>query len=116
MVMVYLRRILKGQPIPKAAFADATKAIRIGPQTADLYHDVAALYATAARQEPRLIQPAIELVGKAVELGFKPEAFASDIRYSALQKMPAFRDALRKPVAMSKSSKVLQLVDPLDMP
>jgi len=103
-----------GQPIPKAAFTHAAKALEVGPCAADLYHRVAALYATAAKQDPALIQPTIEFVKRAVELGSRPEVFASDIRYSALQGVPAFRDALRIPVAVSKSSRVTQLVDPLD--
>ena len=73
MVMLYLRRAMQGQPISKAAFVHATRAIEIGPETADLYHVVAALYAMAARQDPALIQPAIEYVGKSVELGFDPK-------------------------------------------
>ena len=52
-----------------------------------------------------MIQPAIEYVGKAVELGAHPEAFTSDIRYSALQKEPAFRDALRRPVLAHEVAK-----------
>ena len=112
MVRVFLQRAVKGQPIPKVAFAHATRALEIGPCTADLYYRVAALYATAAKRDPTFIQPAIEHVGKAVELGFKPEAFTSDIRYSALQKESAFRDALKKPATVSKSSKAVQLAGP----
>ena len=66
-------------------------------RSAELYRGIAALYATAARQDASRVRPAIEYVARAVQLGCKPEAFASDTRYSALHKQPAFRDALRSP-------------------
>jgi len=114
MIMLYLRRAIQGQPIPKTAFVHAARAIQIGPGTADLYHLVAALYAMAAKQDPVLIQPAIGYVGKSVELGFDPKAFTSDIAYSALQKEPAFRDAVRKAPSAFYSAKAVPLLDPLD--
>ncbi len=70
----------------------------------------------AARGDSKLIRPAIEFVGKAVELGAHPETFTSDARYSALQTEPAFREALRRPVLPQKSPRAVQLVDPLDKP
>jgi eukaryotic-like serine/threonine-protein kinase len=114
MVMISLQRAIQGHPIPNTAFVHAARAIEIGPPTADLYHGIAALYATAAKQDPTLIRPAIEHVRRAVELGFKPEAFTSDIRYSSLRKDPTFHDVLKEPVLAPKSQKVVQLVDPLD--
>ena len=116
MVMLYLQRAMQAQPIPKAAFVHAARAIQIGPGTADLYHVVAALYAMAAKQDPSLIQPAIEYVGKAIELGCDPNTFTSDIiSYSALQEEPAFRNAIKKPASPAKSPPATRLVDPLDM-
>jgi hypothetical protein len=105
---------MHGQTIPPSAFVHATQAVAIGPPSAALFHDVAMLYATAARKDPAAVRPAIEYVGKSVELGCKPEAFASNARYSALQKNPAFRAALLRPVSTTESSPVVQLVDPLD--
>jgi tetratricopeptide (TPR) repeat protein len=116
MVLIFLRRTLQGQPIPSAAFVDATRAIEIGPCTPDLYRVVAALYARAAMRDPALIQPAIECVGKAVKLGSSPEAFASDPSYSTLQQEPAFHNALKMHVAESNSPRAIQLLDPLAKP
>ena len=115
-VVVSLKRSLRGQPIPKAAFAHASRAIAIGPPTADLYRNVAALYATAARRNPTLIQPAIEHVAKAVQLGADPRAFTSDAAFTALRKEPAFHDALKRPASASKSPDAVRLLDPLDKP
>ncbi len=116
LVKVFLRRALQGQQIPNAAFVHATKAIEIGLHSADLYRVVAALYARAAMHDPALIQPAIEYVGKAVELGFSPETIASDPSYSALQKEPAFHAALKRRTATSNSLEAIQLLDPLAKP
>jgi tetratricopeptide (TPR) repeat protein len=117
MVMIALQRAIhQGQPISGNAFIHASRAIAIGPPSAELYHGLAALYATAAKQDSALIRPAIEYVGRAVELGFKPQTFTSDARFSVLQKEPAFRDALTKSGSTSNSPKAVQLIDPLDMP
>ncbi len=116
LVMIYLRRALQGQPIPDMAFVHATKAVEIGPRTAGLYRGIADLYATAARQDATLVRPTIEYVRKAVELGFSPEAFASDPNYVAFQQEPAFHDALKRHAKTSNSPKVIQLLDPLSKP
>ena len=116
MMMLHLQRAIHGQPIPKSAFVHATRAVEIGPETADLYRVVAALYAMGAKQDPMLSQPGIEYVGKSVELGFDPKAFTSDIVYATLRKEPAFRDALKRTASASKSAKAVQLVDPLATP
>ena len=116
MVIVFLQRALRGKTIPKVALFHATRAIEIGPPSADLFHCISALYATAARQDPTLVQPAIVYVAKAVELGCKPERFTSDIQFTPLQKEAAFRDALRRPVKLPQSSAAIkQLLDPLDV-
>lgn len=116
-VMTALQRALH-QPgrIPDTAFLHATKAIELGPPSPDLYQGIAALYATAAKQDRRLIPPTIEYVGKAVELGARPEAFASDVTYSALHTEAAFRHALKKSVSTSSPSKAIQLLDPIETP
>ena len=115
MAMLFLQCAMQGQPIPKAAFVHAKRAIEIGPPTADLYHVVAALYAVAARQDPTLTQLAIEYVGKSVELGGDPKTLASDASYSELQKEPSFCDALKKMPSASPSAKAISLLDPLDV-
>lgn len=116
MVLLFLRRALQGQPIPQAAFTHASKAIEIGPHTADLYRRIADLYAAAAKHDSALIRPTIEYVGKAVECGCSPEGFRSDPNYSALQQDPSFQDALKRRVTVSSSLEAIQLLDPLAAP
>ena len=113
MLILFRRRATQGTPIPKAAFVHATRAIEIGPPTADLYRRVAALYAIAATEDATFIQPAIEYVARAVEAGSPPNAFLSDTCYSALQKDQAFRDALGKRPSGSSPAEAVQLIDPL---
>jgi tetratricopeptide (TPR) repeat protein len=114
MVGVFLRRAFRDSPIPEAAFAHATKAIEIGPRTAELYYIIAALYAVAAKGNDALVQPAIDYVAKAVESGYDPKEFTSTSAYFAIRQEPAFRDALQKPVSVRLPPKATLLVDPLD--
>jgi tetratricopeptide (TPR) repeat protein len=113
---VHLYRAAHGRPIPDATFAHATRAIEIGPPTADLYELAATLYATAAMRNPTLIRTAIEFVGKAIEHGVNSDVFTSGPVYSALQKEPAFHDALKKRATTSNALKTIQLLDPLAKP
>jgi len=64
MVQLFLRRALHGQPIPAVAFAFATKAVTIGPPSAERYQGLAALYATAARRDSALICPSYPIRGQ----------------------------------------------------
>ncbi len=114
MLNVFLRRAMQGQPVPDTALVDASNAIEVGLPSAELYHVVAALYAIAARQNPKLVQPAVEYVGKAVECGYDPRAFTSDTTFSALEKESSFQDALKKPPLVVKPPLAVQLLDPLD--
>jgi tetratricopeptide (TPR) repeat protein len=114
MLNVFLRRAMQAQPVPDAALVDAAKAVEIGPPSATLYHVVAALYAIAARKNPKLVQPAVEYVGKAVQCGCNPRAFTSDTSFSALERESSFLDALKKPSLVVQPPPAVQLLDPLD--
>lgn len=119
MTLVYLQRAAQGQPIPKAAFIHATRAIEIGPRTTSLYRGIADFYVTAAKHnhDSKLIKATIDYVDKAVELGCEADIFESDGRYAFLRNEPAFQDALRRSVvASNSSSKAIQLLDPLTKP
>jgi eukaryotic-like serine/threonine-protein kinase len=115
MLQVLLCGAVQGHPLPDNTFVYASKAVETGPPTADLYHAVAALYAVAARQDPKLTEKAVEYVGKSVELGFGTKAFSGGARFAALQGEPSFRDALKTPVRF-QSPKPVQLMDPIGEP
>lgn len=110
---VFLRRALNGKRVDNEAFVHAAKAIEIGPRAAELYQVIASLHARVASHDSASIAPAIENVGKAIELGLSPRLFNSDPTFSVLQNEPAFHAALRRPVLERKSQKVSQLLDPL---
>jgi serine/threonine protein kinase len=65
LALVSLRRALGGQPVSGEAIALAKKAVALGPPSADLYRDVAALFAVAASRDASLLQPAIQCLEKA---------------------------------------------------
>ncbi|NLF07418.1 MAG: protein kinase [Pirellulaceae bacterium] len=116
MMVLVLQSALQGRSISGADLEHATKALEIGPRTADLYRVASALFAAAAHQDNALIQPAVEYVGKAVEFGAPPEAFLADSCYTVLQKEPAFQQALARTASRSKSPEAVQLIDPLGNP
>jgi hypothetical protein len=78
-----------------------------------LYRGVADFYAAAAKQNSVWIQPAIENVKQAIELGMSPNAFVSAPNYSELQRQPAFQDALKRRATTSGPATVVQFLDPL---
>jgi serine/threonine protein kinase len=114
LVQVFVERACRGQPVSTAAFTAASRALEIGPCTGELYRDVAALYALAARRDPTLIRTATDFVKKAIECGVGPRSFASNSSFSALTASPAFRDALRTSASASHSPAASLLLDPLD--
>ena len=116
MVVLFQRRSTEGRPIPETAFAHAAKALAIGPCTAGLYREIAKLYAAAAKQDPAFVQPAIQYVGKAVEMGADPKQLASEPAFLALQQAPALQEALSRPATASSSSEMIRFFDPVAKP
>lgn len=114
MVQIFVDRVLRGQSVPAAALISAKRALEIGPCTGKLYRDSAVLYATAAKQDPTLIQPAIQYVKSAIELGYDPKALASINTFASLRSVPAFRNAMQSHVSTSGSPRAPLLLDPLD--
>jgi tetratricopeptide (TPR) repeat protein len=116
LVILSLQRAAQGAPIFKMALVHAAKAIQIGPPTADLYHVVSSLYATAAQRDRTLIPAAIKHVARAIELGSSPETFASDVCFSAIKNEPAFHEALKRATPGMTPARAEQLIDPLEGP
>ena len=116
MVYPYLCRSSRYSSVPRWALDHAAKAIALGPPTATLYRSIATLYVIAAKEDRSFQQRAIDCVAKAVELGCRPETIASDARFAALRKDPAFEAALRRPSQEKETtlSQVPGLIDPLD--
>ena len=113
MVWLLLRRSNDGRPLSEKAFAHAAKALAIGPCTADLYFTLAELYSAAAQKDPKCVQPTIEYVGKAVEMGIDPKRFSVEPNFIALRHLPAFQEALRRPAVTSSPPKTAMFLDPV---
>lgn len=116
LVMVALARAAQGRAVSATAISHAIEAIEIGPCTAELCRRVAALYSIAARDDASKLQPAIDYVRKAIELGVDPKAFLSDGVYSALHDKPSFLDALKATPSPGRSLQIPQVIDPIDRP
>ena len=111
LVLVFLERGCEGQVIPPEAFVHARRALEIGPQTGDLYRDLAILYAVAAKRDAALAQAAIGHVARSVALGMNAEFFRSDSAFAALRTEHAFQEAIVTPVERKTTAADL-LIDP----
>lgn len=98
LLLLALRRALRGAPVSAEAIANARKAEAIGPPSADLYRDMAALFAVAATQDASMIEPAIEYLAKAVNLGLDPKPFRETPTFAALRGAPAFQALMTRSV------------------
>ena len=116
LVVVFLSEGVRGKPIPNEAFLHAARALEIGPKSADLYFNVAALYATAAKHDAKLRPAVIEYVGKAVAYGEAPDDILSELAFEELRDDPAFRKAVSGPCGIAGPKAAAYLVDPLDEP
>ena len=113
LVLVFLRRGLAGHPIPDSALVHARKALELGPPSADLYLDVAVLYALAAKQDANLIRPALEYLDRSVAYGLDPRLLQSKRGLASLREQGDFKNLLTKPARTEPPSiKPVLLVDP----
>ena len=69
LVLVFLQLAYEGKVIPSEAFVHARRALEIGPESGELYRDLATLYALAGKQDAALAQAAIGHIAKAVDFG-----------------------------------------------
>jgi eukaryotic-like serine/threonine-protein kinase len=114
LVLIYLRQALNGHSLSESAFGHAQKAIDLGPPSADLYFNVALLYAFAAKQRPALRQSAIGYLNKALEYGTDPKVLNSTPAFSVLQDEQQFKDLLTTAQSKVPLIKSEYLVDPLE--
>jgi serine/threonine protein kinase/Tfp pilus assembly protein PilF len=112
LVVVYFRRALAGQAMPSAALVHARQAQEIGPESGELFRNLAYFYALAAKQDGALVQPAIACVAKAVEHGIDPRTFKSDPVFSAMEKDAAFQNALVLRGPVLEPVKAVRVIDP----
>jgi hypothetical protein len=114
LVLVNINRALNGQPVAGAALQHAKKAIELGPDTGDLYFNVALLYACAARDNPEMKQAALQYAEKAVEHGINPKKIISTPAFSFLQEDQQSRFPLTQQPSKGPLVKSEYLVDPVD--
>ncbi|MGA2033870.1 MAG: serine/threonine-protein kinase [Thermoguttaceae bacterium] len=113
LVLVYLNRAIAGKPLPKEAIGHAKSAVEIGPPSADLYRDVAALFAVAARKDADLLPLATRYVENALDFGLDPGTFRTNSTFEVLQRFPGIEEILAKQRPAVRPSRADHLVDPL---
>ncbi len=112
LVLVFLQRAFAGQALPREALVHARRALETGPESGELCRNLAFLYALAAKQDAALKRPAIACIAKAVAHGIAGKSFKSDAAFSALEKDPAFQEALVARGALQEPIKAVRLLDP----
>jgi hypothetical protein len=96
------------------AAADMRKAIELGTESADLYHDAARLCAIAVAWDGRLGEEGLRYAAKAIELGRTPEFLQADaILQMGLGKLPGFAKALAGPASGRPLVPAVRAVDPI---
>jgi eukaryotic-like serine/threonine-protein kinase len=113
LVVVHLQRAIAGKAIPSEAFVHARRALEIGPESGELYRNLAFFYALAIKQDAASAQAAISCVAKAVTHGIDPGTFKSDPAFSALDKDPGFQEALIVPGTFQEPVRAVRVIDPV---
>jgi tetratricopeptide (TPR) repeat protein len=114
LVLVDINRAFNGQPVAGAALEHAKKAIELGPDTGDLYFNVALLYACAAGDNPEMKQAALQYAEKAVEYGVNLKKIISTPAFSFLQEDQQSKTLLTKQSGKGPFVKSDYLIDPIE--
>jgi len=109
---LYLRRALAGQSLPADAEFHISRAIEIGPPTADLYRSAAALCMARAKQDSQAIHRALGYLEKGGSFGLDAATVKSDPLFRPLQHTAEFKRLLSEPPSV-KPVAADPLVDPL---
>jgi tetratricopeptide (TPR) repeat protein len=112
LVVVLLRRALEGQSLSVNAVQCAKRAADIGPPSVDLYRDVAALLALAARRDSTLVQQSVGHLDQAVACGLDPRTAAKDPVFAVLHRDSAFQELLTKKPSLPSPLRGNYLVEP----
>lgn len=113
LVLLFVNRARDGQPVPNSAIVHARKAVEYGPSSAELYYEVAAVYALATKQDADLIRPAMACLKEAVAHGLDPRSLKLDPLFSSLRGEEGFQKLLTTAPGAKRSVKVDRVVDPL---
>lgn len=91
----------------------AKKAADLGKPTGELARNAAQLCAVVARQDPTWLDPALDHLNQAIDLGIHPKVIVADRVFSDLRPDPRFQQlALRQPAALPVA-KALRVLDPV---
>ncbi len=109
---LYLERAGAGQSLPAAAHFHVSKAIEIGPPSADLYWTASLLAMSAAKQDAQAAHRALGYLEKALALGLDVAGLKSDPLFRPLRDLEQFQRLLATPPGVKPTPPVL-LLDPL---
>lgn len=104
----------KPNHVPRRGLEDIRRALTIPPVAADLYFDAAYLSACAATLEGGHVEPALDFVAKALELGQDPLSFKNDRGFAVFASEPRFQSLLESAPKVRKGQRSARLVNPID--
>ncbi|HUT09617.1 MAG TPA: serine/threonine-protein kinase [Thermoguttaceae bacterium] len=114
LVLVFLTKgTSSGEPVSGSALGHAEKAIEIGPTTAGLYRDAAALYALAERASSLPPEPVLTYLEKAVSHGLDPRPLRTDPLFHRFCGHERFDALIEAPLSENPPIAPDHLLDPL---
>jgi serine/threonine protein kinase/Tfp pilus assembly protein PilF len=90
------------------------KAIKVGPETADLNFHASRLCAYASIKDETYVEPALGYLDRAIELGFDPKHINNEVIFQALQTHPRFITLRDSPPRTKNYQPTARLLDPGD--
>jgi len=97
LALLWLNQALRGRPVPAAAQAHILKAIEVGPPSAGLYCDAAALCMAGASQAPGALDRALGYLEEAKRLGLDGKKLPANPLFQPLQDQERFRRLVASP-------------------
>ncbi len=97
----------------QAGMEDITRAVEIGPASAELYFDAARLHALAAKTDPFQKEVTLRYLRQAVDMKFNPSQLALDRTFSALAGDAAFQKLQETPPPTESPPRAVRFVNPV---
>jgi serine/threonine protein kinase len=99
--------------VPLRGIEDIRTAIRLGPDSTELYFDAAYLCASAAKADPKWVEPAIDYLDEAFKRGQNPKLVRNDVMFQILKSEDRFQRLLEQPASDTPASRSPRLIEPV---
>jgi serine/threonine protein kinase len=97
----------------QAGMADISRAIELGPTSAEMYFDAARLHGLAAKEDPFQKKATLNYLQEAVARNFDARQLALDTCLTAVKDDAAFLELQKSPPPAQASPRAIRIVDPV---